>query len=148
MTLKRTTMNRGWRRSGMTLVTVTLLMAGCSSDGGSTLPALPAEIEVGYGQAVTLASGFLALEFSELSEDSRCPTGVQCIWAGNARIVVRATQPGRNLARLELNTAPNFARLADYGGYRIELLALTPHPVRDRPEPASRYAAKLRVSIP
>jgi hypothetical protein len=81
------------------------------------------DVEVQINKQVTAADG-LKIAFVELVEDSRCPTDVDCIWAGNAKIKVRVTKNGRSkLLLLEMVTkgmAPNF------GNYRLKLKDLTP----------------------
>ena len=81
------------------------------------------DVEVQINKQVTAAGG-LKIAFVELVEDSRCPTDVDCVWAGNAKIKVRVTKNGRSkLLLLEMVTkgmAPNF------GNYRLKLKDLTP----------------------
>lgn len=80
-------------------------------------------VEVQINKQVTAASG-LKIAFVELVEDSRCPTDVDCVWAGNAKIKVKVTKGGRSkILDLEMVTngvAPSF------GGYRLKLKDLTP----------------------
>lgn len=80
-------------------------------------------VEVQINKQVTAASG-LKIAFVELVEDSRCPTDVDCVWAGNAKIKVKVTKGGRSkILDLEMVTngvAPSF------GGFRLKLKDLTP----------------------
>ena len=68
----------------------------------------------------------LSVRFLELVDDSRCPTDVNCVWAGNAKIKVRVRGNGRS-HDLTLDTnGPNQAGTAE--GYSIKLVGLTPTP--------------------
>jgi hypothetical protein len=68
--------------------------------------------------------GGIKVAFIELVEDARCPTDVQCVWAGNAKIKIRVTKNGRSKV-LELNTSEPGAAPA-FGGYSFKLKGLTP----------------------
>lgn len=60
---------------------------------------------LGVGEAATLADGS-RLTYLRLVNDSRCPPGVQCIWAGDAEIALR-WQPARGPAQeTSLHTNP------------------------------------------
>ena len=72
------------------------LSAGCSSTTTATIsisPSSAAQIQVPLGQQATLSAGQtaavnnedLSFWFIKVSGDSRCPTGVQCIQAGDAK---------------------------------------------------------------
>jgi len=47
-------------------------------------------IKVPLGETVDL--GDVSITFEKVVEDSRCPEGVQCVWAGNAKIQVKVSQ--------------------------------------------------------
>ena len=73
------------------------------------------------------AKSGLRVRFVELVEDSRCPAGTNCVWAGNARIKVRVAKSGRSEElTLDTNGPKQYATTAD--GYSIKLVGLTPAP--------------------
>ena len=87
-------------------------------------------------------AGF-SIKFVEMVEDSRCPAGTNCVWAGNAKVKIIVRQ-GRHTRTFELNdmTQPT---VVNYGGYDIKLTALTPKPginVRINPD---KYMATFEV---
>jgi len=108
-----------------------LVLGSCGGGGGDgdseqgPLPAsvLGQEYLIGFGE--TIHVGSLALEFTTLAEESRCPLNANCVWAGNARILVTATL-GRTTGVLELNTYANYQVRATFEGYLIELRRLQP----------------------
>lgn len=70
--------------------------------------------------------------FNTISEDSRCPEEVNCIWAGvavaNITVMGLATRPVTlSLATLD-NTGRNYAKSAEFNGYTISLTDVTPFP--------------------
>ena len=91
----------------------------------------------------TAARGELTIKFVTVLEDSRCPVGVNCVWAGNAKIQLRVADRQGHIKMLELNTNgdPN---VGQFGGYAISLVNLTPKPTQNR-HTASRYNAKLSI---
>lgn len=86
----------------------------------------------------------LTVKFVELVEDSRCPEGTNCIWAGNARIKIEVSK-GRNKKTFEVNTNLG-PKGATYDGYQIELVALTPVPRENIRINKNGYVATFTVS--
>jgi hypothetical protein len=75
------------------------------------------------GETVEVDGEGLTLIYERLLEDSRCRPDVQCIWAGNGRILVTMTKQGTAPAGLELNTTlePKTGRYLDYSVSLVEL---------------------------
>lgn len=136
---------------------VTLLLTMLAACGGSEdSPDPPAaraaaplgpEYVLGFGESVQIDRD-LTIEFTSLVEDSRCPLNANCVWAGNARILLTATLP-RDVISIELNTSSGPTRSL-FDAYGVELRKLEPHPVANpqtagAPAPASAYEATLFV---
>lgn len=122
------------------------LMWGCGGGDGDS-PAQPAELGrefvIRYGE--TIQVGELRLQFSEVLEESRCPINANCVWAGNARIVVTANR-GNVTRLLELNTSEPFPTSAVFDGHFIFLRDLHPYPVTPATTPLPQgYTATLLV---
>jgi hypothetical protein len=100
-------------------------------------------IRVGRERAVEGAD--LRIAFLGVTEDSRCPEGAMCIWAGNAslRMSARTSQGEATVFSLNTNLPP---REFDFGAYRIKLVRLTPHPSIHAELKPSKYAAELVVT--
>ena len=112
--------------------------AGDGRAGGRT-------VEVRAGREVTIGAGGLKLRFVAVREDSRCPEGVQCVWAGNARVAVRLSRARGKVATVELNTMTE-PREVTYANYVVKLETLAPRPVADgQPKPRD-YVATFVVS--
>ncbi|BAP32779.1 uncharacterized protein CHSO_3742 [Chryseobacterium sp. StRB126] len=72
------------------------------------------------------------ITFKGISEDSRCPEGVNCIWAGAAlaqiEVMGTSTRPVLlNLASIDF-PARNYLQAAEFNGYTITLKEVTPYP--------------------
>ena len=114
----------------------------------SVAVALAQDFQLRPGESAEVRGAKIRLTFARVAEDSRCPTDVDCVWEGNARIQIHAR--GVSEDDLELNTlgdVPDRQRSADFEGYRVHLLSLA-NPNRASaeraPEP-SDYVATLRV---
>lgn len=132
------------------LVWLALGLLACSSPAGSSGTAgLGESFKLAPGQS-TLVEGSLDVRFDQVTNDSRCPTDVQCITGGNATVHVTVkTGPGDGPERsFELHSGPDGQRLSvDVSSSRLlTLLALEPLPRSTQPIPPDAYRATLRVT--
>lgn len=124
-----------------------ILLGACASppppgdSAGTADPSAPVVVKLGNHAAAALADG-LKLEFAEVLEDSRCPQGVQCVWAGRVRIGLVASKPGVAARLFELSLPGPAQVYLDYG---IQLEALDPHPVSGRRTAQRDYVATLSI---
>jgi len=56
------------------------------TDSSNNIETGPSMVNVALNETVTMDG--ISISFTEVLEDSRCPTGVQCIWAGRAKLNV------------------------------------------------------------
>lgn len=92
-----------------------------------------------------VAAGKLTIKFVSVLEDSRCPKGVNCIHAGNAKIQIKVSKRGVSSKTFDLNTdlQPNSIT---FEGYEIKLVSLTPVPNGNARISDNAYTAGLTVS--
>lgn len=102
------------------------------------------EFELRPGQTVRLRGGGLSVTFPGVAEDSRCPVDVQCVWAGNARVALRAARPGGSMVALDLNTTLE-PRAAEAFGHTLRLVGLAPAPTQGTPIRPQDYRARLVI---
>jgi hypothetical protein len=87
------------------------------------------------------------LKFIHLVEDSRCPEGVQCIWAGRAVVEIRINSTYKiTLGIGDLTGATNtpYVNFVEYNNYRITLLEVTYNKKKHQGK-EEKYQIKLRV---
>ena len=126
----------------------TLLAAACATSTGAVRPiGLDQETELAPGQSVQ--SGPLRITFTRVEGDSRCPTDVTCVWEGDALVKIEVSQqPGDPVVR-ELHTSGSAgAGETTYGGFRIELVRLSPQTHSQHPIPAQDYRLVLKITQP
>ena len=95
-------------------------------------------------QAVDSGSG-IKIEFVAMLGDSRCPEGVNCIWAGNGKVQISVSKNGADGQTIELNTNLE-PRSVSYQGYTIALTDLSPHPKSDGDASKADYKASFTVT--
>src|SRR5262245_55411891 len=123
-----------------------LLVASCRKDTSD--PAISPNV-VHADQAFTIAAGEtvvvdgenLSIRFVRVTEDSRCPVDVQCVWAGNGQVEI-STRIGDRRDTFKLNTMENGNSYV-VPPFRIRLTLLTPAPHSGQPIPAASYRAQL-----
>ncbi|MEO8573995.1 MAG: hypothetical protein ABI481_08490 [Pyrinomonadaceae bacterium] len=91
-----------------------------------------------------VAKGKVSIHFTELIEDSRCPTDTNCVWAGNAKIKIRVTGYGRSQDLTMDTNGPHQGANAE--GYSIKLVSLTPAPRSNIRINRNGYVATFEVS--
>jgi hypothetical protein len=73
------------------LLILGLLLSGCTSN--KTEVNLGQDFSLSLGQTAVIKSENLEVKFEKVLEDSRCATGVVCIWAGRVSCQAKFTQP-------------------------------------------------------
>jgi hypothetical protein len=104
--------------------------------------AVAATLELGVGETSRVPDTQASVTFVRVVDDSRCPKGVQCMWAGDATIEVRVTSGGEpELVQLHLNASDVLAK-----GLHLTLQRLDPYPENGRPINDRDYRAALAIT--
>lgn len=107
------------------------------------------EFTVKFGQVVVMDAGKIKFHFSSVAEDSRCPKSVNCVWEGNAMIIVDGYATDGQSGSVMLNThkgdATRFPSKGNFAGYEVELISLSPYPEDTEPIKQADYVARLIV---
>ena len=98
------------------------------------------------GESLTVGSIDLRFAFIEVSEDSRCPSDVVCIWAGQVVVLVALEAGGDDLYSENLTVGLGAAAVANIGGYLVEAVSVEPYPVSTGTIVPSEYLLTLNVS--
>ena len=127
-------------------VCVVLLSVGFfwSCSGDPTGPEVGESFTLEPGEGVTLESDGIGVRFMQVLEDSRCPTRVQCVWAGDAAVVVELAPQAGDAAEHTLHTNVGQKSIV-LGRYELSLLELSPYPDEPRSIPPEDYRATLVV---
>lgn len=134
---------------GALLIIAAAACAGSGAAVGSTpsatkVVAIGQDFDLAPGQTAVVDGGALSVTFVTVAEDSRCPTGVQCVWAGNGAVALMVDTPGTGKQTVTLNTTLT-PRTVKAGPYEISLVGLKPYPKQGSPIPPATYAATLQI---
>ena len=140
-------------RRALLIAALALALVGCQmsreADADPDEFTLGQEFVLGGGQEAAFSGNDLRVRFSELLEDSRCPTEVECFWTGQARIAVLVQPTGRPSTTAYFNTNPapgENVHTVRAGEYSVELRKLEPYPrTPDDPISFEDYRATLLV---
>lgn len=144
-----------YRSIFLAVASVALLFVSVEASGATRRAAVAEAARVGreftikVGRTVTLKGETLRLRFVKVAADSRCPTGVDCVWAGNAEVLVEVSAGGaRSRRTLSLNTTAGQGRAgeATYRRYTVKLVGLSPYPSNTRKIRQGQYVATLLVT--
>ncbi|MBI2918657.1 MAG: hypothetical protein HYY01_11805 [Chloroflexi bacterium] len=138
---------------------IALILAACSPNQAPQTPFLEdfqingelgQWVELDKGMTLGLPSEGLTFTFREVQADSRCPSDVQCVWAGEARVLLVVRQPGPAQAweATEVSVVePGGVSQAQhrYGGH-VLTYHLTPYPEAARPTTPDHYQLRLQVT--
>ena len=129
---------------GLTLICVA---ATCATVDTTVVANPGAAFSLPLGKTATVSGTGFRITFNRVTEDSRCPVDVTCVWAGDAKIeliVSRTSAPGDY--RVISLTPPNNEATA--GDLKIRFVSLAPTPRQSEPGPSRAYIAQLVVLSP
>lgn len=117
-----------------------LLLTAC---GTSTEPQLGENFEIRLGTTVEIPDDSTRVTFTDVTSDSRCPTGAQCVWAGEA--VALFTAGSNQQVSLTLGADASMATVI-VRGKQFTIVALKPHPKVNESIAKGDYIATIRFT--
>jgi len=132
---------------------LTFVLSSCSTPSqpgsqGGVIPSVQVQpgrqFDLSVGQQAQIQGSSVSIRLAGVGEDSRCPSDVQCVWAGNAVVQLSLTSTQESSAEVKLNTTLD-PKSAQYGGYTIRLVGLKPVPKSGTRIPAAEYIATLEA---
>ncbi|RKS55530.1 hypothetical protein BC962_0493 [Gillisia mitskevichiae] len=91
-----------------------------------------------------------SIQFKKVISDSRCPTDVTCIWAGEAKVLIAVMQNGRQVEEkiisLKQTKGFSFGLSDSKNSYSLDALDLYPFPKSTHKIADSEYCLKIRLS--
>lgn len=131
------------RRSHAALALVAIAACATVETAVVADPGTPFTLPV--GKTAVLKGNIARITFNRVTDDSRCPLDVQCVWAGDARIEVTVERSGAPAETTVISvTPPNNEVTA--GGLRLRLVGLAPAPKQSEPSASRAYVAQLVVT--
>ena len=104
----------------------------------------PGVLDLRVGQSVRLPRGGFSVTFEKVTQDSRCPTGAMCVWAGDAgvELIFRRSSSVARDCTLHTTLDP---KSIEIGQLSVRLKAVSPYPeLHVRIDPSS-YIITLEI---
>ena len=111
---------------------------------GPAYTELGKEFDLQYGKKAVVGTENLYITFKDVLEDSRCPTGYRCFWAGNGAVLLKIEKSNSDILIDTVNTTLEPQNLY-YQNYNITLKNLKPYPVADSVIEKKDYIVTLLV---
>jgi hypothetical protein len=112
----------------LVILAISIIIAGCiQTQNAGTVVNLGENFTLNPGQSASIPSEGLTFTFDKVLEDSRCPQGVQCFWAGQTTILVEAEKSG-NSTSFEMTKKAGSIEPGTYDtkGYTFEFIDISP----------------------
>ncbi len=125
---------------------LSLSVAALSCDEDLSGPAPGEEFTLRQDESVYLEAVDAFVLFLGVAEDSRCPARAECVWAGDAAVVLERSSPSRSAALDTLHTNLEAGRTAVIlGSWELALVRLDPYPEVPGRIPPEEYRATLAL---
>ena len=126
-----------------TVLCCLLVLGSCGQSATAPTASLDADFVLAPGQSAAIESTGTTVQFQKVVQDSRCPTNVQCVRAGEAivRITVKSSSGTKDYDLDSDKREP-----VHHDDLTIALVKVTPYPATNRPIAAEDYRATFRVT--
>lgn len=120
-----------------------LALAACRSTGepAPRAASLNQEIQLAPNEQAAYGPQGLTVEFVRVVEDSRCPSDVECVWAGEVKVQVATRINDAEAVQHEIKAGEH----ASVGAFRVVVVKVEPIPVSTRQIPQEEYRVTLKV---
>lgn len=126
-------------------VAMLAIVAGCATVETAVVADPGVTFSLAAGKTAAVNGNNARITFNRVTEDSRCPTDVVCVWAGDARIELTISRDGSPVdTKVVSVTAPNNEVVS--GDLRIRFVGLAPAPRSSEPTSSRAYVAQLVVT--
>jgi hypothetical protein len=133
------------RRALAVFGAIVVATAGCATVDTAIVAEPGTEFALPVGKTATLNGTGTRITFSQVTNDSRCPVDVQCVWAGDAKIELTISRGGSpDEAKVLSITPPNNETTS--GDLRIRFTGLAPVPRQADSGKDRAYVAQLVVT--
>jgi len=132
------------KRATLTACGLLLAASGCTGVQTAAVVEPGASFTLAPGETAAVRGTDARLTFKRVTEDSRCPVDVTCVWAGDARIEITISRNGAaDDTRILSITPPKYE--AAVGNLRIRFVSLAPVPRQADANVPRKYRAEFVV---
>ena len=90
----------------------------------------------------------IQIRFASVTEDSRCPQNIQCVWAGRAIMAITLIENDKTKSSALIMGEPagtGYSKFAQLGDLTVELMQILPHPTASLKIDPERYVMELEI---
>ncbi|MDD1654878.1 MAG: hypothetical protein LUO91_04125 [Methanomicrobiales archaeon] len=129
----------------VSVLVLSILVTGCTTNPGKLAVGIGETFTLGISQSARIAGEDLVITFEEVTGDSRCPQGVVCVWAGEARSRVSILHEGTRSSLVLIQPGLSGDSQESFGDYTLTH-SLQPYPMEGVDIPPDRYRLTLTVT--
>lgn len=131
------------RRHYLVPMLLAVALVACRSVGApaSHAASLDQEIQLAPGEQAAFAQQGLTVEFVRIAGDSRCPSDVTCVWAGEVKVLLSTRIKASKAEQHEIAAGQH----ATVGGFRLVVVQVQPERISTREISPEEYRVTLRV---
>jgi hypothetical protein len=124
---------------------ILLLLNTCGNSKSQKEIELNRQFDLRFNEAAVIKSEHLAIRFSSVVQDSRCPKSVTCIAAGNATIELELGTSKEKASLVKLGTDQD-SKETSYQKYKLKLIEINPYPASPGRIESNQYIATLLIT--
>lgn len=131
------------RHHALVLLPLAATLVACQSTSAPApqSASLNQEIQLAPGQQAAYQQQALNVEFVRVVDDSRCPSDVTCVWAGEVKVQLATRINAAEAVQHEIIAGQH----ATVGDFRLLVVKVQPEPISTRPVSPEEYRVTLRV---
>ncbi|MDB4888197.1 MAG: hypothetical protein JWL61_52 [Gemmatimonadetes bacterium] len=125
----------------MVVIAAAVAVAACA--GITSAPrdvSVGQSVELSIGETANVTPGSVRVQLTGIN-DSRCPSDVVCVQAGDAMIILALSGAGAD--RVDTLSLVKPPKSVNYGGYRFEALDVQPYPKSSGQQPSKTLVLKV-----
>ena len=134
-----------WIKLSLSVICICAVLSmsiACSKED----PSIGEEFSLGIGETASIKGEQLRIQFLEISEDSRCPRNVTCVWEGRAIAVIEVLQGNVSQTIVLIEQGITDAPVKEQSGEYNILFRILPYPEEaEEPIPLDEYRLILTV---
>lgn len=138
-----------WFRTALCVLIISVAgITGCSRDDddiNKIRAEIGAFVSIPAGETALISSEKLYIKFDSLISDSRCPTGVVCVWAGEAKAKIQMKLNGQ-ISDIVLtdNGGTDGMSQSTFGNFKLTF-QIKPYPKADVTTAAGDYILYIKL---
>ncbi|MFH0737206.1 MAG: hypothetical protein V1827_00500 [Candidatus Micrarchaeota archaeon] len=122
-----------------------VLLFGCFQPATKTA-GINEEFTLKINETASIPSEGLSITLVDVPEDSRCPSSVQCVWAGRTTVEFQVKKGNADLGRFNATSEPGASGTAvAVSGYLIRVIGVSPYPGAPSSIQKSDYTVTMEV---